>query len=338
MAILHNSPCLLNSFLDQFPQLVMSRGADLAKLSQLAGLSVVEITGPTQLIAFDRFIDLLEISAAELKIDDLALQLASRQDLRALGPVSIMIGRCKDSDEAMLTVFKYLRLIVSGVTMEAKLDEDSIIIEIDTHLPALQVRPQFQDYLVASTVMVLRCLHGAWFPIQRCQLYQQEPGYSKRRALSDYLGCQPQFGRRPTRLVVNQDFLSKPLNVRSLQTPNISSDIQAARVNLEQSVTDALLYIMLTGKPSIEQIAPLLGYSPRTLRRRLAELGLSFSDILDATRITQANKYLQSTHYRLADIASLLGFTNQSAFTRSYLRCSGITPSQYRKSLIIHES
>ena len=333
MATLHSSPCVLNSFLHQFPQLLISHGGDLSTMCRAAGLSVVEVTGPTQLIAFDRFIDLLELAARELGMEDFAMQLASRQNLQALGPVSMKLSRCQDFPEAIETIIKYLGLLVSGITMQARLEEESWIVEIDTSLPVLQDRPQFQDYLVASTVMVLRELQGSRFALRSCQLYQADPGPAKRRALTDYLGCMPTFGQRPICLRLDTSLMQAPLNVQTTQSMPLSLDIQAARKNLEQSVTDAVLYFMLMGKPNIGQVAPLLGYSPRTLRRRLNELSLSFSNILDAARMAQANRYLQSTHYRLGDIANLLGLANQSAFTRSYLRCSGMTPSEYKLTL-----
>ena len=44
--------------------------------------------------------------------------------------------------------------------------------------------------------------------------------------------------------------------------------------------------------------------------------------------------HLRDSALSLADIASLLGFPDQSAFTRAFRRWTGVTPGAHRKSLV----
>jgi AraC-like DNA-binding protein len=88
------------------------------------------------------------------------------------------------------------------------------------------------------------------------------------------------------------------------------------------------------GEPQRPKIAAILGMSERTLQRRLAAEGTSFQRLLDDTRRGLAQHYLGQRDVSLADIAYLLGFSDQSSFFRAVRRWFGSSPRQYRVRLI----
>ena len=71
--------------------------------------------------------------------------------------------------------------------------------------------------------------------------------------------------------------------------------------------------------------------SPRTLQRRLARYQLSWQQWLDRNREQLARQYLDDTSLTLTDIALLLGFSEQSAFTRAYRRWTGNSHGRERR-------
>ena len=73
-----------------------------------------------------------------------------------------------------------------------------------------------------------------------------------------------------------------------------------------------------------------MGYSQRSLQRKLQAENSSFQEQLDKVRSELAISYLQEPLFSLTDIAELLGFAESSVFTRSFKRWFGITPSQWR--------
>ncbi|MEL0027973.1 MAG: AraC family transcriptional regulator, partial [Perlucidibaca sp.] len=85
--------------------------------------------------------------------------------------------------------------------------------------------------------------------------------------------------------------------------------------------------------PVIERIAPVLGLSPRALRRKLTSSGLSFRDLVDDLRRDLAQRYIKDHELSLVDIAFLLGFSQQSAFQRAFRRWTGEAPGQRRRQL-----
>jgi AraC-like DNA-binding protein len=75
-----------------------------------------------------------------------------------------------------------------------------------------------------------------------------------------------------------------------------------------------------------------MALSPRTLQRRLQAEGASFADVLDETRKVIADCYVREPGVALIEVAYLLGFSEQSAFSRAFHRWYGVAPSRYRSA------
>ena len=95
-----------------------------------------------------------------------------------------------------------------------------------------------------------------------------------------------------------------------------------------------LLRLLAEGEPTLERAARAMHMSPRTLQRRLSLHGLSWQQWLDRCREQLANDYLEDPGLTLSDIALLLGFSEQSAFTRAYRRWTGLSPGRYRRAAL----
>jgi AraC-like DNA-binding protein len=95
------------------------------------------------------------------------------------------------------------------------------------------------------------------------------------------------------------------------------------------SVRSLLLKAMSSGEVDQDGIARRLNQSPSTLQRRLRREGTTYQSLLDATRRELALDYLRQGRHSLADITFLLGFADQSNFTRAFRRWTGKTPRQY---------
>jgi AraC-like DNA-binding protein len=84
------------------------------------------------------------------------------------------------------------------------------------------------------------------------------------------------------------------------------------------------------GSANIDAIADELSISNKTLERRLAERGQSFSALLDETRCKAAKHYLEETDMRIAQVAYMAGYTEPAALVRAFKRWTGSTPMQFR--------
>ncbi len=87
------------------------------------------------------------------------------------------------------------------------------------------------------------------------------------------------------------------------------------------------------GTTGIRQAARAFGRSPRSFQRELADLGLTYADIRDAARCSAAKRLLAQTTSSITDIALEIGYSELSAFSRSFKRQVGLGPSRYRAAL-----
>ena len=81
-----------------------------------------------------------------------------------------------------------------------------------------------------------------------------------------------------------------------------------------------------------ESIAKKLYRSRSTLQRQLNSEGTSYREILESTRQALAEKYLQDSDYSQAQVAFMVGFSDQSNFARAVKRWTGMSAGEYQKA------
>jgi AraC-like DNA-binding protein len=82
--------------------------------------------------------------------------------------------------------------------------------------------------------------------------------------------------------------------------------------------------------PSFEQLTGLLNMSARTLRRRLEKEGTSYRRIKDNARRDIAITLLSRDGLTVSAVAERTGFSDPSAFHRSFKKWTGQSPGSYR--------
>jgi len=102
---------------------------------------------------------------------------------------------------------------------------------------------------------------------------------------------------------------------------------------LVSRVTKIIVEHLPSGDATIENVASELFMSKRKLQRLLQEDGTSFIAILNETREEIAKQYVRDKEMNLTEIAFLLGFSEQSTFSRSFKRWTGKSPSSFRKTV-----
>ncbi|MES2257376.1 MAG: AraC family transcriptional regulator ligand-binding domain-containing protein [Pseudomonadota bacterium] len=101
----------------------------------------------------------------------------------------------------------------------------------------------------------------------------------------------------------------------------------AAPPNFTARVQGLLAAMLPKGPPHREDVAAHMMMSERTLQRRLAEEGTSFTTLVDDTRRELARQSLSSGDLSLKMLSFQLGFSEPSAFYRACKRWFGMTPS-----------
>ena len=85
-------------------------------------------------------------------------------------------------------------------------------------------------------------------------------------------------------------------------------------------VRELIVTLLGSGRCTIDIVAKHLGMDRRTVHRRLADQGTTYSEMLDSVRRELAPRYMENRERTLAQVSSLLGFSAPSGFSRWYRR------------------
>ncbi len=94
---------------------------------------------------------------------------------------------------------------------------------------------------------------------------------------------------------------------------------------------DNLLRCMHEGNSDASLVAKEMGLSERTLHRRLKNKNRVYRDVLKEIRKSMSINYLSDAKLTLPEIALLLGYSEQSTFSRAFKNWYGIPPLRYQK-------
>lgn len=102
--------------------------------------------------------------------------------------------------------------------------------------------------------------------------------------------------------------------------------------NLSAQVKAMIGHDFSEGFPGFETISSALNMSAPTLRRRLKREGTTFQQLKDDARCEAAKLCLGRPELSINEVALQMGFTDPSAFHRSFKKWTGQTPGQFRTS------
>lgn len=143
---------------------------------------------------------------------------------------------------------------------------------------------------------------------------------------------------------MNLEFLTEVNQINSIEEIchwiiKVLERFMASIVSLEnaknsQIIQSAITYINenISKDITLESISSSVYLSPSYFSRLFKkEMNINFTDYLNKVRVEESKRYLPQLNYSLSEIASLVGFADQSHFTKVFKKIEGITPGKYRK-------
>ena len=198
----------------------------------------------------------------------------------------------------------------------------------------LGMRLSNEATLASITAISREVAPAAFHPVA---VYFRHPAPASIAAHEAYFGCPVHFGADRDALLVAEATLQTPnklgdSGLSRFFDAHLAREVTTFRTEqpLDRRVRDYVTRRLSDGTPALSEVARHLGMSSRTLQRRLAEQGHSYTTVVDASRRHLAERFLRESDFSLIEIAFMTGFGDQSAFTRAFKRWSGQTPRAYR--------
>lgn len=163
-----------------------------------------------------------------------------------------------------------------------------------------------------------------------------EPVYYQ--ACARLLPCPIRYGKPVNQLRFPARLLDKPLlladaTASQLAREQCERELEALSSKPLVTRVKALLGEDMSTMPDLETVARRCCMSARSLKRKLAEQGVTFSELVAELRHDEAVLLLAEGRLSIEQIAERLGYRDPANFTRAFKSWTGATPRQYREQL-----
>jgi AraC-like DNA-binding protein len=321
-----------------YPGLMRSLGHDPAPLLARCGLSEAILADEDRLVPVQSAYDLMALSVETTGLSDFGLRAAQVQDVGALGPLALAMQNAPTVAASIDYLTRYLSVQSPACAMSlhphsARLP-GTVELRYDPSAKGrMRYGPQVVDHGLGLAHLTLRLLAGDRYALRGVSLTTGPTGSTAAHArffgvpihdsqpfdalhLSPSMLGAPVVAARPTLLRIAADYLQ-----RHAPTPDAA---------IAKAVRRAIMHSLAHSRLDRTAIAGLLGLHPRTLQRRLDAEGTSFDTLRDDVRREAALRYLADSGYAIAEVAGLVGFSEQSAFTRWCRSKLDGTPTEVR--------
>lgn len=327
------------AYLQPLLEVAVARGVSLATLAQAANLPLAALSPLPETLAASDYVRLLDL-AAELAMDThFGLHVGESVKLGTYTVYGLILLSCHDFGQVFQQTLRY-----EGLAHD--LGRSDLLIEKElAHYQWHSHYPNASRHLAESVFAGIR-VFGNWLagaplpavPIAFCHAAPADCSEHLR-----IFGDSPVFNAALNSASFDAALLTWPVpNADVGMYPVLQQHAEALLREKTRAQADggivAQLRASIINNLSQDQarlalIAQELGLSPRTLQRKLSELGTNFQQVLDQTRHELAKDYLRQRQLNLADIAFLLGYQEQSAFNHAFKGWFGISPGSYREQL-----
>lgn len=320
--------------LQGFVELVEELGGRPEDLLARAHLERGSVGDHESFVDYRSVIHVLEAAATATGAEGFGRLLAQRQGLEILGPLGVAARTAATLGDALGAIERYLSVYSPALAVSVEAAPGQRLATFSWQVVAHRPPPHRQaaELGLAVSVRVFRLLAGPDFRPISVQLRHRSLGDPADYAA--YFGCRVEFEADDYGFRFDQRVLTRQLAVDSAVHEVVQEYLSSIAIAAETSTTDAVVRLVRrmlpTGSLDLDLVAGQLAQHRRTLQRRLARQGTSFAALVDQVRRDDAERYLRETDMPFVQMAGILGFSEQSAFTRACRRWFGAPPKTAR--------
>jgi AraC-like DNA-binding protein len=308
-------------------------GLDLPRIRREAAVPR-DVVDPEALLPESLIGEIWRAAFAQAPRTELGVEVGLAVPLGAFGVMDYLAASSDTVGEAFTSLARLFPSVVPGRSIEIVASAEAFRVTLlpgqDTESGRLG-----DDFTFGIMLRHFRAFSSA-FPLLEVELARAEP--SDPAAFARLFEVPTRFGRAAAALRLSPDAPSAvlksrdPLLRRTLEAMASRLGLGAPAAPLEMVIRSRLRELLPAGAADATTVARSLSLSTRTLHRKLAELGRSYSDLVDDFRRSEAERLLTSSAASLTEVALSLGFAEQSAFSRAFKRWTELSPSEWRAS------
>ena len=313
------------------------RAAGIAPEPLLAksGLTIAQINDRKARVTVLGQIKFLKLAAEALEDELLGFHLARECELRELGLLYYVLASSETLADAMDKAARYSSIVNEGVSLQIREGRETGIGFRYVNVERRGDRQHIEFWLTIIVRLGRQLTNRRLVPRHVRFIHHVRTTPAE---LGLFLGREIDFGADADEVTFSNEALQLPvvgadMYLNDLLTRYCEEAVKHRRTGrigtLRVPVENAIAPLLPHGKANAPEVARRLGFSHRTLARRLAEERLSFSQILHELKLDLARRYLRDG-LPISRIAWLLGYREVSAFTHAFKRWTGASPRQLR--------
>lgn len=325
-------------YLAALPELYNDLGADINQLLSETGLSIGALKKSQNLIPYASCAYLLEAAAVQLKRPDFALLLSQkRAEAGYAREIAAYSRAAKNIGLAIQGHVDHLRTRTLGINYALETDDRCAWFSRSISPQASHGFPQATLLMFASMCSFLRDIsHQKWSPLSVSFTFKKPADIT---ALKSHFQCPLLFDADQDAIFFNKALLSLSLATRDdtihqMLSQYLTSLHLSAGPDFKPFVKSMILNNLSAGRSDIEALSLRLPYRPRTIQRKLRDLGTSYKEVLSEARFELAENLLVSSDNPLTHIAHRLCFQDLSAFSKAFKKHYGVSPREWKKTML----
>ena len=315
--------------------LIRELGGDVELVAAASRLPLTVFSDVELTVDLRSGLDFLEQASRLTRDDDFGLLLAKRQDFSVLGPLYAIMMLSSTIGDALGSLVRFLLLYSSGLLVTAETVDEGLRIDYSTHADGVERDRQAVELGLGLLANFVR-RHSAepWQPVY-VQFRHSRPQHFGEHVRA--FGENVFFDQDRNALCIDRRTLGAALYSQASPSGLVRSRIMRlhgafGEKGLVPRTEAALRALLPYGMDcTIGVVATQIGMSVRTLQRGLANAGVCFESIRDKVRADLASRYLRQSAMPISEISAVLGYSQPSAFTRSFRRLHGCAPLAFRR-------
>jgi AraC-like DNA-binding protein len=237
--------------------------------------------------------------------------------------------------DAMQRLSRYYQLM-STAAVEFAISEENDAYVLSTRFPDKTQIPPGEGIDCGLTAVLALCDIVAEKKIRPISVELTGAARLPVEAYRTALGAPVTMNAKVRKFFFEKDLLDEPLPHAAPEIAKATDKIAEQYIDtldphkVASQVTRLLIDLLPSGKADQETVSSRLNRSPSTLQRQLQGEGLNYRQVLEETQRELAETYLRENKHSFAQIAFLLGFSDQSNFSRAFKRWTSMTPRQFQ--------
>jgi AraC-like DNA-binding protein len=312
-------------------------GIDIPALCQLHDIDLNMLHNPASRCPVDTVRRLWEVAVLASGNEALGLAAAGVFNPAELDVLDYAMMFSPTLGTALERVSRYARIVDDATEYGCTPHADGCCVTFDFYVGERPPPRQSFEFAILSSLNFCRWMVGR--ELTPLQVRLTHPLPSRLQPYHDTFRCPIEFGADKNSVLLSHADLAAPLLTYNAQLAKLhgrNTDEQNAGFRHSETSAKARAQIVLSlpgGKPSRDRVARALCMSERTLHRRLQNEGTSYQKLLEDTRRDLTAQYLASGAISLAEASYLLGFSDQSNFSRAAKRWFELPPGEIRNRL-----